>query len=116
MKLLHVLRPLAGFIPSVEAPKSKVTFDKKIQYSLLALLLYDICSNMPLYGVQRVSSSDPYYWMRVILASNRGTLMELGVTPLITSGLVLQLLAGARVIDFNDASKVDSSLFACQFK
>ena len=116
MKLLHVLRPLAGFITSVEAPKSKVTFDKKIQYSLLALLLYDICSNMPLYGVQRVSSSDPYYWMRVILASNRGTLMELGVTPLITSGLVLQLLAGARVIDFNDASKVDRSLFVAAQK
>merc|ERR1719379_756376 len=34
--------------------------------------------------------------MRVILASNRGTLMELGISPIITSGMVMQLLAGAQ--------------------
>ena len=32
------------------------------------------------------SSKDPFYWMRVILASNRGTLMELGISPIVTSG------------------------------
>ena len=37
------------------------------------------------------------YWMRVILASNRGTLMELGISPIITSGMVMQLLAGSKV-------------------
>ena len=31
---------------------------------------------------------DPFYWMRVILASNRGTLMELGISPIVTSGLL----------------------------
>ena len=36
-----------------------------------------------------------FYWMRVIIASNRGTLMELGISPIVTSGLVMQLLAGA---------------------
>ncbi len=30
-------------------------------------------------------SADPLYWMRVILASNRGTLMELGIGPIVTS-------------------------------
>ena len=37
-------------------------------------------------------SADPLYWMRVIRASNRGTLMELGISPIITSGMVMQLL------------------------
>ena len=41
-------------------------------------------------------SNDPFYWMRVILASNRGTLMELGISPIITLGMVMQFLAGAR--------------------
>ncbi len=31
---------------------------------------------------------------RVIMASNRGTCMELGISPIVTSGLVMQLLAG----------------------
>ena len=39
--------------------------------------------------------------MRVILASNRGTLMELGISPIVTSGLVMQLLAGSRIIEVN---------------
>lgn len=44
-------------------------------------------------------SSDPMYWMRVIMASNRGTLMELGITPIVTSGMIMQLLAGANIIE-----------------
>lgn len=44
-------------------------------------------------------SADPFYWMRVILASNRGTLMELGISPIVTSGLIMQLLAGAKIIE-----------------
>ncbi|OAF70692.1 hypothetical protein A3Q56_01539 [Intoshia linei] len=44
-------------------------------------------------------SADPLYWMRVILASNRGTLMELGISPIVTSSLVIQLLTGAKLIE-----------------
>jgi protein transport protein SEC61 subunit alpha len=50
--------------------------------------------------------------MRVILASNRGTLMELGISPIITSGMVMQLLAGAKIIEVNQNLKEDKALFA----
>lgn len=56
-------------------------------------------------------SADPLYWMRVILASNRGTLMELGISPIITSGMVMQLLAGSRIIDVDQSLKEDRLLF-----
>merc|ERR1719191_1633439 len=49
--------------------------------------------------------------MRVILASNRGTLMELGISPIITSGMVMQLLAGSRIIDVDQSLKEDRALF-----
>ena len=55
-------------------------------------------------------SADPFYWMRVILASNRGTLMELGISPVVTSGLIMQLLAGAKIIEVGDTPK-DRALF-----
>jgi protein transport protein SEC61 subunit alpha len=61
--------------------------------------------------VQSAKSSDPFYWMRVILASNRGTLMELGISPIVTSGLVMQLLAGSRIIEVNYNVKEDRALF-----
>ena len=56
-------------------------------------------------------SSDPLYWMRVILASNRGTLLELGITPIVTSGMILQLLAGANFIEVDFGLKEDRALF-----
>ena len=45
--------------------------------------------------------------MRVILASNRGTLMELGISPIVTSGMVMQLLAGSKIIEVDQGLKED---------
>lgn len=56
-------------------------------------------------------SADPFYWMRVILASNRGTLMELGISPIVTSGMIMQLLAGTKIIDVDQGLKEDRTLF-----
>lgn len=61
-------------------------------------------------GIMSSDSADPFYWMRVILASNRGTLMELGISPIVTSGLIMQLLAGSKIIEVGDSPK-DRALF-----
>ena len=76
------------------------------------LLILISCSNfqIPLFGIMSSDSADPFYWMRVILASNRGTLMELGISPIVTSGLIMQLLAGAKIIEVGDTPK-DRALF-----
>ncbi|OMP11336.1 SecY/SEC61-alpha family [Corchorus olitorius] len=52
----------------------------------------------------------PFYWMRVILASSRGTVMELGITPIVTSGLVMQLLAGSKIIEVDNNVREDLAL------
>jgi len=63
-------------------------------WTAAALLVYLVCSQMPLYGIGQARNSDPFYIMRMILASSRGSLMELGVTPIITSGTIMQVLQG----------------------
>jgi protein transport protein SEC61 subunit alpha len=57
----------------------------------LTLLIFLVMSQMPLYGIVSSDTSDPIYWLRMMLASNRGTLMELGTTPIISSGMVFQV-------------------------
>jgi len=37
--------------------------------------------------------------------------MELGISPIITSGMICQLLAGAKIIDVDQKSKEDRELF-----
>ena len=50
--------------------------------------------------------------MRVILASNRGTLVELGTTPVVTSSMVIQLLAGANLIEVDFSLKEDRAFLS----
>jgi hypothetical protein len=33
----------------------------------------------------------PRFWLRPVLASTKGSLMELGISPVLTSGLVIQV-------------------------
>ena len=47
-------------------------------------------------GIMSTDSAEPFNWLRVILASTRGTLMEVGISLIVTSGLIMQLLAGNR--------------------
>lgn len=65
---------------------------------------------IPLFGIMSSDSADPFYWTRVIMASNRGTLMELGISPIVTSSLIMQLLAGAKILEVGDTPK-DRALF-----
>jgi len=98
-------------LPEVAQPDRKIPFKEKILWTAITLFIFLVCCQIPIYGCKTNKSSDPFYWMRVLLASNRGTLMELGISPIITSGLVMQLLAGSKIIDVDQGLKEDRALF-----
>jgi protein transport protein SEC61 subunit alpha len=64
----------------------------------------------PLYGMVVSSQSDGYYIMRMMMASNRATLMELGVSPIITSGMIMSLCMGAKIFDVDFKKPEDQNL------
>ncbi|KAK9763930.1 translocon subunit [Basidiobolus ranarum] len=111
-RFLHLVRPFMAILPEVSAPDRKVPFKNKVLWTALTLFVFLVCSQIPLYGIMSSDSSDPLYWMRAILASNRGTLMELGISPIVTSGMVMQLLAGAGIINVDQNLKEDRALFS----
>ncbi|KAJ3180234.1 translocon subunit [Geranomyces variabilis] len=99
-------------MPEVAAPDRKVQFREKVMWTAITLFIFLVCSQIPLFGIMSSESSDPMYWMRVIMASNRGTLMEMGITPIVTSGMIMQLLAGANIIEVDYSLKEDRALFS----
>ncbi|KAI1427826.1 SecY subunit domain-containing protein [Xylaria sp. FL1777] len=107
LRFIDLVKPFQAFLPEVQQPEAKVSFNHKIMWTGLTLLVFLVMSQMPLYGIVSSDSSDPIYWLRVMTASNRGTLMELGITPIISSGMVFQLLAGTHIIDINLDLKSD---------
>ncbi|TFK52719.1 SecY protein [Heliocybe sulcata] len=111
-RFLNLVRPFLPILPEVSSPDRKVPFNQKILWTAVTLLIFLVCSQVPLYGIMSSDSSDPLYWLRVILASNRGTLMELGISPILTSGMIMQLLAGANLIEVDFSLKEDRALFS----
>uniref|UniRef100_H2ZAA1 Translocon Sec61/SecY plug domain-containing protein n=1 Tax=Ciona savignyi TaxID=51511 RepID=H2ZAA1_CIOSA len=87
-----------------------IQFREKVLWTAITLFIFLVCCQIPLFGIMSSDSADPFYWMRVMMASNRGTLMELGISPIVTSGLIMQLLAGAKLIEVGDSPK-DRALF-----
>jgi protein transport protein SEC61 subunit alpha len=100
-----------GLIPEVEQPLKKQMFKEKLMWTGTVLFIYLICCQIPLYGTIKQEGGDPMYWLRVILASNKGTLMELGISPTITSSMIMQLLSGTKLIDVNMRSQMDRECF-----
>ncbi|KAA8493234.1 Protein transport protein Sec61 subunit alpha [Porphyridium purpureum] len=111
-RVLHVVKPLMVVVPEIEAPARKVPFRERMLWTAITLFIYLVCCQIPLYGVANTKASDPFYFMRVVMAaSNRGTLMELGISPIVTAGMIMQLLAGANIIEVDQSVKEDRMLF-----
>jgi len=110
IKFLEFVKPFCQLIPEIQKPDRKIQFREKVLWTAITLFIFLVCCQIPLFGIMSSDSADPFYWIRVILASNRGTLMELGISPIVTSGLIMQLLAGAKIIEVGDTPK-DRALF-----
>ncbi|UCD72573.1 MAG: preprotein translocase subunit SecY [Candidatus Bathyarchaeota archaeon] len=113
-RFLDIFRPIARFMPEVTPPERRVSFNEKLFWTGLVLILYLIMSEIPLYGIPLYSQGvgyDPLLYMRVILAARRGTLMELGIGPIVTAGLILQLLAGSGLLQIDFSIPEDRALF-----
>jgi preprotein translocase SecY subunit len=114
-RFLSLFGPISRFLPEVSKPTRKVSFNEKLFWTAIALILYLIMSEIPLYGVAE-SAVDQFTYLRVIFASNRGTLMELGIGPIVTGGLILQLLIGAGIIGADLGNTEDRALFTAANK
>ena len=78
IRFIYLIKPLMPYLPTIKRPTKAIKKEEKFAWTAMTLFIFLICSQIPLYGIYKNEGSDPLHWMRVILASNRGTLMELG--------------------------------------
>ena len=108
--LLPYVRPFLRFVPDVQRPSRIVPLKDKVLWTLLTLLVFLVASQVPLFGIQKLFGEDPAYWSRMIMASNRGTLMELGIGPIITAGMVVQFLTSSQLLKLPNATREDKEI------
>ncbi|MEM3579362.1 MAG: preprotein translocase subunit SecY [Candidatus Bathyarchaeia archaeon] len=114
-RFLNLFKPIARIIPEVKAPERRVRFNEKLFWTAIALIIFLVMSEVPLYGVATTALGE-LAALRIIFASSRGSLMELGIGPIVTAGLILQLLVGSAMIECDMTNPEDRSLFTTASK
>jgi preprotein translocase SecY subunit len=114
-RFLSLFKPIARIIPEIKVPERRVRFNEKIFWTALVLIVYLVMSEIHLFGIP-ATVEESLSALRVIFASARGTLMELGIGPIVTAGLILQLLVGSAMIDCDMSNPEDRGLFTTASK
>ncbi len=91
------MEPLLAAMPAVKSPEGHVHFKNKLMWTLGILILYFALTNIPLFGLAS-SSQDVFMAWRALLAGASGSIVHLGIGPIVTASIVLQLLKGADIL------------------
>ncbi|HEY9206474.1 MAG TPA: preprotein translocase subunit SecY [Candidatus Methanoperedens sp.] len=104
------LEPLLKRLPAVSRPEGHVHFKKKLGWTLGILVLYFALANIPLFGLDK-NSIDLFESYRAFFAGTFNSLMVLGIGPIVTASIVLQLLVGASVIKMDLSDPHQQAIF-----
>src|SRR3989475_9806971 len=109
--LLYKLKPITDRMPAVRRPEGHVHFRTKIMWVIVILLLYFGLTNIWLYGLERTNLVDFFSSLRAILAGPQGSLMHLGIGPIVTGSIIMQLFAGAKIIKLDLTKDEDKAVY-----
>ncbi|MBI5698290.1 MAG: preprotein translocase subunit SecY [Thaumarchaeota archaeon] len=101
----RIVEKTEPYLVQIPKPKKKLSLQTRLIWSGLALLIYQVMGQTPLFGAT-APQFDFLQFARVIFASQQGTLIELGIGPIVTAGLLMQLLKGSEILKF-DFTKPD---------
>lgn len=108
---LYALKPITDRLPAVTRPEGHVHFRTKITWVIFILFLYFGLTNVFLYGLDRTTAIDFFASLRAILAGAQGSLMHLGIGPIVTGSIIMQLFAGAKIIKLDLKNDEDKSVY-----
>jgi protein transport protein SEC61 subunit alpha len=114
--LREIIKTVSAYVPQVPKPKKKISLTEKLVWTGIALVAYLVMAQIPLYGVTSDPRFDFLAFARVIFAAQQGTLMELGIGPIVTAGLLMQLLKGSNLVKLDFKNPDDRSLFTSATK
>jgi preprotein translocase subunit SecY len=98
-------------LPEVKGPQQRrLSFKEKLKWTLITLILFMVLSLIPLYGLGE-NGLQQFEFLSIILGASFGNIMSLGIGPLVTASIVLQLLNGAQIVKFDLRSHEGRSRF-----
>jgi preprotein translocase subunit SecY len=92
------IRSMLYNLPEVTHPsEKKLSFNVKLKWTLIVLGAFFILANIPLYGLASNALSR-FEYLAVILGTDFGSIISLGIGPIVMASIILQLLAGSGIL------------------
>ena len=107
---LYGLSRFVDVYPSITKPEGHVRFNQKLWTTTLVLIIYFMMTNVMIYGLSD-STLDIFSSFRAIMAGASGSIMHLGIGPIVTGSIIMQLFAGAKIIQLDLQDSDDKQLY-----
>lgn len=114
--LLYKVKPIGDRLPAVKRPEGHVHFRTKIMWVAVVLILYFIMSNVYVWGLDQSKSLDIFAQYRTIMAGASGTILQLGIGPIVTASIIMQLFVGAKIIRLDLSNRKDKACYQSVLK
>ena len=104
------LRKIFNYIPEVLKPEEKkLDFNTKLKWTLIILVSFFVLANIPLFGLSN-NALERFKYLAIILGTDFGSIISLGIGPIVMGSIILQLLSGAGILNI-DTSTVEGKKF-----
>ncbi len=112
MSWKEAAEPVLVRMPAVNRPEGHVPFKRKLLWTAGILVLYFYLTNVTLYGLEGAQPGDDFFGQfRSILAGEHGSIMQVGIGPIVTASIVMQLLGGADLLGLDTNDPRDQVLY-----
>jgi len=111
MSWKEAAEPVLSRMPVVERPAGHVPFRRKLTWTAGILVVYFFLTNINPFGLAVGQGSDFFGQFRSVLAGSSGSLLQVGIGPIVTASIVLQLLGGANLLGLDTDDPRDQVLY-----
>jgi preprotein translocase subunit SecY len=88
-------------LPEVAGPTQKrLSFKEKLKWTGITLVLFFVLGYVPLFGMGS-NALQQFEYLSIILGAKFGSIISLGIGPIVTGSIVLQLLNGSGIVKFD---------------
>ncbi len=102
---------IGQYLPSVAKPVTKLSFREKLKWTAIILIAYYIIGSVTVFGVTPVVSQEANF-LEIVFGSKFGSLITLGIGPIVTASIILQLLVGSKILGWDMHSAEGKAKFA----
>jgi preprotein translocase subunit SecY len=105
------LTKIFAFIPEVKKPdEKKLAFNTKLKWTLVVLIAFFILANISLFGLSN-NALERFQYLAIILGTDFGSIISLGIGPIVMASIILQLLTGAGILNINTTTTEGKKFF-----